>query len=162
MDETRLHGSLAINENQFFHQVSLRQNVDMRAQMIRLSELRSEVCVEDNMRTCVQLREVHVPSIGPDSPSLQSTFALQPPPFPLVNHPASCSLLADHDKPFVERCRTFPLTRGTLGPSWTITRDPLAPCCGLNPTPPRERVGRREVSIQGPPALSGSHNKLEM
>ena len=62
MDETRLHGSLAINENQFFHQVSLLQNVDMRAQMIRLSELRSEVCVEDNMRTCVQLREVHVPS----------------------------------------------------------------------------------------------------
>ena len=106
MDESKLHGSLATTENQFFHQVSLRQNVDMRAQMIRLSELRSEVCVEDNMRTCVQLREVHVPSIGPDSPLLQSTFALQPPPFPLVNHPASCSLLADHDMLFVSH---FPI-----------------------------------------------------
>ena len=133
MDETRLHGSLAIHENHFFHQVSLLQNVDMRAQMIRLSELRSEVCVEDNMRTCVQLREVHVPSIGLDSPSLQSTFALQPPPFPLVNHPVPCFLLADHDMLFVERCRTFPLTRGTLGPSWTITRDPLAPCLWPQP-----------------------------
>ena len=61
MDETRLHGSLAINENHFFHQVSLRQNVDMREQMIRLSELRSEVCVEDNMRTCVQLRDSTCP-----------------------------------------------------------------------------------------------------
>ena len=106
MDKTRFHGSHAINENQFFHHVSLRQNVDMRAQMIRLSKLRSEVCVEDNMRTCVQLREVHVPSIGLDSPSLQSTFALQPPPFPLVNHPASGSLLADHDMLFVSH---FPI-----------------------------------------------------
>ena len=39
MDETRLHGSLAINENHFFHQVSLRQNVDMREQIPFLLEL---------------------------------------------------------------------------------------------------------------------------
>ena len=53
---------------------------------------------------------------------------------------------------------------GTLGPSWTITGDPLAPCLWLQPQRRSERV-EREVSIQGllppPPSLSGSHNKLE-